>query len=68
MSSAAEAEIRALYINSQEAIPARHTLEEMGHPQPPTPMQTDNTIVLGVVTNTIQSKRAKAIDMQFTAL
>jgi hypothetical protein len=41
MTSAAEAETGALYINCREAIPARHTLEYMGHPQPPTPMQTD---------------------------
>ena len=38
MSSAAEAELGALYINCREAIPARHALEYMGHKQPPTPM------------------------------
>ncbi len=43
MSLAAEAKVGALYINCREAVPARHTLEFMGHPQPPTPMQTDNT-------------------------
>jgi len=43
MSSTAEAEIGALYINCKEAIPAPHTLEFLGHKQPPTPMQTDNT-------------------------
>ena len=31
MSSAAEAEIRALYINCREADPAQHTLEYLGH-------------------------------------
>jgi hypothetical protein len=31
MTSAAEAEIGALYINCREAVPARHTLEYMGH-------------------------------------
>ena len=49
MSSAAEAEIGALFINCREAVPARHVLEFLGHPQPPTPMQTDNTTALGVV-------------------
>ncbi len=38
---AAEAEVGALYINCREAISARHTLEFMGQPQPPTSMQTD---------------------------
>jgi hypothetical protein len=31
MSSAAKAELGALYINTREAIPMRHLLEEMGH-------------------------------------
>ena len=64
MSSAAEAELGALFINCREAIPARHALEEMGHKQPPTPMQTDNTMALGVVTNNIASKRLKSMDMK----
>ena len=45
MSSAAQAELGALYINSRETAPQRHLLEEMGHPQPPTPIQVDNTTV-----------------------
>eukprot|EP00804_Cyclotella_cryptica_P030801 CCRYP_015061-RD/>CCRYP_015061-RD protein AED:0.55 eAED:0.46 QI:0/-1/0/1/-1/0/1/0/98 len=53
MSSAAEAELGALYINARETIPLRHLLEEMGHKQPPTPVQIDNSTALGVVTNTI---------------
>ena len=65
MSSAAEAELGALYINAREAVPARKTLEEMGHKQPRTPMQTDNSTALGVVTNNIQPKRTKAMDMRF---
>ena len=65
ISSATEAELGALYINCREAIPARHILEAMGHRQPPTPMQTDNSTALGVVTNKIQPKRTKAMDMRF---
>jgi hypothetical protein len=38
LSPAAEAKVGALYINCQEAVPARHSLEFMGHKQPPTPM------------------------------
>ncbi len=65
MSSAAEAELGALYINARELIPLRHLLIEMSHPQPPTPIQTDNSTALGVVINTIQPKRTKAMDMRF---
>jgi hypothetical protein len=53
MSLAAEAEVGALYINCREAIPACHTLKFMGHPQPLTPMQTDNTTALRVVNNNV---------------
>ncbi|KAL3781993.1 hypothetical protein HJC23_013821 [Cyclotella cryptica] len=65
MSSAAEAELGALYINARETILLRHLLEEMGHKQPPTPVQIDNSTALGVVTNTIQPKRTKAMDMRY---
>ena len=56
MTSAAEAEIGAMYINAREAVPARKTLEEMGHPQPRTPMQTDNSAAQAVVSNNIAPK------------
>ena len=50
-----KAELGALYINAREAVPARRLFKEMGHPQPPTPMQTDNSTALGVVTNITSS-------------
>jgi hypothetical protein len=65
MGSAAEAEIGATYINGQEAVPIRTTLTEMGHPQPPTPMQVDNSTAVGFANDTIKQKRSKAIDMRF---
>ena len=65
MSSAAEAELGALYINASKAVPMRQLLVEMGHKQPKTPIQTDNTTVSGVVNNNIQPRRTKAMDMRF---
>ena len=64
MTSAADAEIGALFINTRQAIPARYLLEEMGHKQPPTPIQTDNTTALGFVNQNIQPKATKSTDMQ----
>ncbi len=64
MSSVAEAELGALFINFRKATPARHTLEEMGHKQPPNPIQMDNTTALGIVTNNIASKKLKSMDMR----
>ena len=66
MSSAAEAELGALFINAKTAVSMQNkTLEEMGHPQPPTPIQTDNSTVHGVLTNKITPNANKAMDMQF---
>jgi hypothetical protein len=65
MSSTAKAELGALYINAWEAIPMRLLLKEMGHKQPPTPIQTDNSTAHGVVPNNIQPRHTKAMDMIF---
>ena len=63
MSSAAEAELGVLYINTKLVAPMWHTLMEMGLPQPPTPIQTDNSTTFGVVINKIILKATKAMDM-----
>ena len=43
LASATEAELRALLINGQKKVVCiRKMLEEMGYPQPATPMETDN--------------------------
>ena len=65
MTSAAEAEIGALYLNSRQAIPARRLLEEMGHKQPPTPIQTDNTIAFGFINKIMVPKATKSTDMKY---
>jgi hypothetical protein len=65
MPSAAEAEIGAVFINSKEGAVLRTTLEELGHPQPPTPMETDNTTATGNSNGTIKQKRTKAMDVRF---
>jgi hypothetical protein len=49
MSSAAQAKIVALYINAQKGVKERNILEEMGHTQPPTPIQTDNSTADGII-------------------
>ena len=65
MSSATEAEISALYITAREAVYMRIILEELGHKQPATPIQTDNAMADAVVNGKIQPKRTKAMDMRF---
>jgi hypothetical protein len=66
MSSAAEAELGALFRNGQEGYAIRNTLEEMGHKQlGPTPIQTDNSTAEGIANDTVKAKRSKAMDMRF---
>ena len=52
LSSAAEAELAALFHNGKEAFAIRNVLDELGHPQPPTPIVTDNStarVVLPII-------------------
>ena len=65
MSSATEAELAALYIMAREAVYIRIILEELGHKQPKTPLQTDNAMANAVVNGIVQPKRTKAMDMRF---
>jgi hypothetical protein len=65
MSSAAESELGSLYINARKGVEERIILEEMGHPQPATPVQTDNSTAEGIINSRVQPKRTKAMDMRF---
>ena len=68
MSSATEAELGALFINAKTSVSMRQTLEEMGHPQPRTPIQTANSTAHALLTNRILPKALKAMDMRFNWL
>jgi hypothetical protein len=57
MGAAAEAKIGAAYINAQEAVPIRTTLTKMGHPQPSTSIQVDNTTAVGFANDTMKQKQ-----------
>ena len=63
ISSVAEAETGAIFLNARESTPALNAVIEMGHPQGKTPIQTDNFIAYGVVNNNMQCKRSKSWDM-----
>jgi hypothetical protein len=65
VSSATEAEMGALFYNIKDAVLLRTSLQELGHPQPPTPVQTDNACAAGILNATVKQRRSKAIDMRF---
>jgi hypothetical protein len=52
-----KAEIGAVFINANEGAVLRTKLKELGHPQPPTPLETHSN-------GKIKQKRTKAMDMR----
>ena len=64
LSSATEAEMGALFYDAKDAAWLRTTLEDLGHPQPLTPIQMDNACAAGIINETVKQRRSKAIDMR----
>ena len=68
MASASEAKIGGLFMNAQQAIPVCNYLINMGFPQPPTPLTTDNNTARGIIRGTMKQKMSNAMDMRFNWL
>jgi hypothetical protein len=54
-----------IHSNDKEGTVTRTTLTEMDHSQDATELKSDNTTVDGIINNTVQQKRSKAMDMRF---
>ena len=65
MSSAAEAELAALFVTAKDMVTLIQTLVEIKWPQRQSPIQTNNSASVGVTNNTIVPKRTKSMDMIF---
>ena len=65
VSSAAEAETAGVFHNAQMALPIRIALQALNHPQPPTPIKTDNSTANGFIHDNIHQKRSKSWDMRY---
>ncbi len=65
MSLATKVEFAGLYIMAHKAVYIRIILEELGHKQPPTPIQTDNAMADAIINGKVQPKQTKAMDMRF---
>jgi hypothetical protein len=59
LASATEAEVVALFYNARGGVPPRTTLIEMGHPQGPTPIQTDSACAAAIANETVKTKALK---------
>jgi hypothetical protein len=53
------------FINVKEGAVFRTTLQELRHPQPPTPLKTDSTTAIDYINGTIKQKRTKEMDIRF---
>ena len=64
-SSAAEAELGALFMNVKEGRTIMLTLAELGHPQTLTPIHCDNATATGIANGTIKKQRSRSMEMQY---
>jgi hypothetical protein len=65
VASVAEAEYAAIFINAQMGVIIRMTLEELGKPQGPTPIYTDNQCAQQIASDTITLPKSKSMVMRF---
>eukprot|EP00957_Ditylum_brightwellii_P187854 14302844-Ditylum_brightwellii.AAC.1 len=65
MASVAEVELDALLENAKELVALRTALQELGHQQPATPIQVDNSVAHRIVNSNVRQQKSKAIDMRF---
>jgi len=65
VTSAFEGEYGGLYVNGQHAEALRNTLMDMGYPQGPTTLISDNSAAVGIATFTAKQRRSKHIDLRF---
>ena len=59
VTSAAEAELRALFLNAKEGEIIRTILKELGHAQPPTPIHCNNLTEVGIANDTVKKQRSQ---------
>jgi hypothetical protein len=58
VTSAMEAELGALFLNCKQAKKIRLTLKKTRHPQPPMPINCDNSTTVGITKNTIKHQQS----------
>ena len=65
VASAAKAKLGALFLNCQEGMIFRLMLEDLGYPQPKTPVHCDNATAVGIANNTIKRQCSRAMEMRY---
>ena len=65
MASASEAKCGALFNNTKEAVSLRTTLHETGHPQPPTPVEVNNSTSVSFANKKTKQQKSKSTDKRY---
>jgi hypothetical protein len=65
VASAAEAKLGAFFLNCKQATIVQLTLKEMGHLQPPTPINCDTSTAVGIANNTVKRQCSWSMEMQY---
>jgi hypothetical protein len=65
VASAVEAELGALFLNCNKGIIFCMTLEELGHPQPKTPVHCNNATAIGIANNTVKRQQSCLMEMRY---
>jgi len=63
--SESKTESATLFYNARKLPALRTTLQELGHPQLPTPIQTDNKCIVDIADNTVKQCRSNVVDMRY---
>ena len=65
-SSAVEAKLGALFLNTRQARIFRLALEELGHAQPPMAINCDNETAVDICNGTVKQQRSRSMEMQYS--
>ena len=65
VASAAESKLGALFLDRQKAVPICTVIIELGHPQPLTPIRTENLATCGTVNGKVRKNKSRSMDETF---
>jgi hypothetical protein len=65
IASATEAALGALFLNCKQATIFRFALEEIGHPQPPTPTNCSISTAVSIANITVKRQCSRSMEMRF---
>jgi hypothetical protein len=65
VASAAKAKLSALFLNCKEGMIFQMTIEELGHPQPKTPVHCEYATASSIANNTVKRHCLQSMEMRY---